>query len=515
MTPAAIAACTLGAVALAGLIVIAVSMAVAASGPGGLAAGGSLSQALEACSGELALLALTVAVVLGVAATERHFLPARTRVTAQLVHRAVALIAVGFLVVHILLETVSDQAGPLAAVFPFTDAADRLYLGLGTIASDLVIAIIGTSLARMRYARSAHPQLWRMVHRSIYVAWPLAILHGILMRGGPVWAAWTYGICAALVAVAISARVRMQDTTPRAPGADLADLADLPSLPAGPGAHRLQLSARSPLAAGITVPGELTVPAGSPFPAEPPFRADPRLSPGPRVTPRPRVAARPRIAPLAPRPPAAPRPPIPREPRALPPPTEAFLPGGGDPFGPQPRPGDYLPAGDDPYGPQPPAGEYPPGGDDPYGPRARRLPGERRPSVCVPPAGGRRRTRRRRRAGGRRPRTRPRARPGAGPGVRSSHDPPEQRGRRGRREEPARRPADPNEPQRGTRALASYPSSGRTGVRPPNADHGTPGRTGAQRPGWMKGMRTCGILSGSLSPSSPRWSSSSPEAGAT
>ena len=257
MTPAAIAACTLGAVALAGLIVIAVSMAVAAYGPGSLAAGGSLSQTLEACSGELALLALTVAVVLGVAATERHFLPARTRVTAQLVHRAVALIAVGFLVVHILLETVLDQAGPLAAVFPFTDAADRLYLGLGTIASDLVIAIIGTSLARMRYAQSAHPQLWRMVHRSIYVAWPLAILHGILMRGGPVWAAWTYGICAALVAVAISARVRMQDTTPRAPGADLGDLADLtPSLPAGAGAHRLQLSARSQLA------------AGSPFPAE-------------------------------------------------------------------------------------------------------------------------------------------------------------------------------------------------------------------------------------------------------
>ena len=227
MTPAAIAACTLGAVALAGLIVIAVSVAVAASAPGGLAASGSLSQALEACSGELALLALTVAVVLGVAATERHVLPAATRVTTQLAHRAVALIAVGFLIVHILLETVSDQAGPLAAVLPFSDASDRLYLGLGTIASDLVIAIIGTSLARMRYARSAHPQLWRMVHRSIYVAWPLAILHGILEGGGPVWAAWAYGICAALVAVAISARVRMRDPAPRAPGADLADLADL------------------------------------------------------------------------------------------------------------------------------------------------------------------------------------------------------------------------------------------------------------------------------------------------
>ena len=321
MAPAAIAACTLGAVALAGLIVIAVSIAVAASAPGGLAASGSLSQALEACSGELALLALTVAVVLGVAATERHILPAATRVTAQLVHRAVALIAVGFLIVHILLETVSDQAGPLAAVLPFSDARDRLYLGLGTIASDLVIAIIGTSVARMRYARSAHPQLWRMVHRSIYVAWPLAILHGILEGGGPVWAAWTYGICAALVAVAISARVRMQAPSPRAPGADLADLR--PALPAGPGARRPQLAARSPFR------------PGPPFPAGP------------------------------------------REPRAFEPPAGDFFPGGDDPYTPRPKGGNDRPRGDDPYGLPSPAGGYRDRGDHPYARRPQAAGGPR------------------------------------------------------------------------------------------------------------------------------------------
>jgi DMSO/TMAO reductase YedYZ heme-binding membrane subunit len=215
LAPAAIAVCTLAAIALAGFIVIATSLVVVATGRGGATVSASVAQALEACSGELALFALTVAVVLGVAATERHFLPPGTRVTAQIAHRAVALTAVGFLLVHILLETVSARAALLAAVLPFTDARGRLYLGLGTIASDLVIAITATSLARMRYARSRHPQLWRAVHRSIYVAWPLAILHGMLMRGGPVWAAWTYGICAALVAVALTARIRLQD--PRSP----------------------------------------------------------------------------------------------------------------------------------------------------------------------------------------------------------------------------------------------------------------------------------------------------------
>ena len=152
--------------------------------------------------------------MLGVAATERHFLPPGTRVTAQIAHRAVALTAFGFLVVHILLETVAGQATPLAAVLPFVSASGRLYLGLGTIASDLVIAVIATSLARMRYSRSAHPQLWRVVHLSIYVAWPMAILHGILMRGVPVWAAWTYGICAAAVALASTARIRNAASPP-------------------------------------------------------------------------------------------------------------------------------------------------------------------------------------------------------------------------------------------------------------------------------------------------------------
>lgn len=214
MTPAAIAVCSLAAVALAGLIVIAASLAVVVTGHGGAPFSASVARALEACSGELALLALTVALVLGIAATERSFFSAGTRVRAQIAHRAVALTAVGFLLVHILLETISARAALIAAVLPFTDARSRLYLGLGTVASDLVIALIATSLARMRYAGSRHPQLWRAVHRSIYVAWPLAILHGMLMRGGPVWAAWTYGICAGLVAVALTTRIRLQEPRP-------------------------------------------------------------------------------------------------------------------------------------------------------------------------------------------------------------------------------------------------------------------------------------------------------------
>ena len=229
MTPVAIAVSLLAAVALAGLVVIGASVAVTVTGHARTvtdgAAGPGLDQALTSCSGELALLALTAAVVLGVAATERHLLRATARVTAQLAHRAVALAAAGFLLVHILAETVSANASALAAVLPFTDAAGRLYLGFGTIASDLVIAMIATSVRRLRYAWSAHPQLWRVVHRSVYVAWPLALAHGILMPGVPGWAAWAYGVCAALVALAVTTRVRLHHPMSRA-------LAEAPGEPA-------------------------------------------------------------------------------------------------------------------------------------------------------------------------------------------------------------------------------------------------------------------------------------------
>jgi hypothetical protein len=125
--------------------------------------------------------------------------------------------------------------------------------------------MIATSLSRMRYARSAHPQLWRAVHRSVYVAWPLAIAHGIGMHGVPVWAAWSYGICAALVALAVGARVRLQNPISRtlaaAPGERPAPLAADPGLPALP-------------------------PAVPP----PPAVARPATAPPPPAVPRPRSA---------------------------------------------------------------------------------------------------------------------------------------------------------------------------------------------------------------------------------
>jgi hypothetical protein len=220
MNSAEVTAYLLAAFAVAGLAVIAAAAVTALTGPGGRELSTALSQSLVTDSGVFALLALTAAVVLGVAAAGRHVLTAQARVSAQAAHRAVSLVAVGFLAVHVLLEVVSARAGLPAAVLPFVGARGRFYLGLGTIASDLQIAILGTGITRRRYASSARPQLWRAIHLSVYVAWPLAIVHGLFDGRSPTpWAGWSYVACLAVVAVAVASRITLRGPAVRSPAA--------------------------------------------------------------------------------------------------------------------------------------------------------------------------------------------------------------------------------------------------------------------------------------------------------
>jgi hypothetical protein len=118
----------------------------------------------------------------------------------------------------------------------------------------------------MRFATSAHPRRWRVVHRLVYVAWPLAIAHGILMHGVPVWAAWLYGTCTVLVGVAVAARARLPNPAPRA-------LAAAPGKrPAPP-----DLAALPPAAPRPRPPGH--------SPGHSPVHQSPAISPRPRSVP--------------------------------------------------------------------------------------------------------------------------------------------------------------------------------------------------------------------------------------
>ena len=76
-----------------------------------------------------------------------------------------------------------------------------MWLGLGAISFDIIIALIVTSLARARIGR----RTWRAVHWLAYACWPVAVVHSVGsspdLRSG--WLlALTVCCCAAVFAAA-------------------------------------------------------------------------------------------------------------------------------------------------------------------------------------------------------------------------------------------------------------------------------------------------------------------------
>jgi hypothetical protein len=160
-----------------------------------------------AYSGVFALVALTAAVAAGLLATDRLVMTPAVRVTFQAVHRALSLAAVGFLLSHVLLEVLAHRSRAIDTVVPFLASGRTLYLGLGTLASDLVLLIVFTGVARRKFA-THWTATWRAVHVTAYLGWPLAILHGLLSgRPAKPYVDWSYGACVAAVALALVIRL--------------------------------------------------------------------------------------------------------------------------------------------------------------------------------------------------------------------------------------------------------------------------------------------------------------------
>ena len=83
------------------------------------------------------------------------------------------LLVVGFLASHVLLEMLAHRSDAIDAVVPFLASGRTLYLGLGTLASDLILLVALTGVARGRFAEH-WTATWRGVHVIAYLAWPMA-----------------------------------------------------------------------------------------------------------------------------------------------------------------------------------------------------------------------------------------------------------------------------------------------------------------------------------------------------
>lgn len=124
----------------------------------------------------VAFVLLTVSMFLGIAATQRSIATRQwPRFATQDLHRNVSLLALGFILAHVV-TTLLDTfvyVGWWSMVVPGTSPYRRLWVSLGTIAFDVVLVVIATSLVRHRLSL----RLWRVVHWSVYAVWPLAFVH--------------------------------------------------------------------------------------------------------------------------------------------------------------------------------------------------------------------------------------------------------------------------------------------------------------------------------------------------
>ncbi|MFI7698069.1 hypothetical protein [Nonomuraea sp. NPDC049480] len=154
--------------------------------------------------GVFALVTLTATVALGIITTERVFLSPLNRVRSQLAHKAFGIIGMTFLVTHISLMVSLGHIPPGAVVVPIAGVAK----GFGVLAFDLMILAVVTGILRGRFAARARPWIWRVLHSAAYVAWPVAILHGLTAGRPPAgWVAWSYVASMAAVGSALVVRV--------------------------------------------------------------------------------------------------------------------------------------------------------------------------------------------------------------------------------------------------------------------------------------------------------------------
>jgi hypothetical protein len=165
-------------------------------------AGPSAYWYLTRSTGAVSLLLLTLSLVLGVVDVSRWHSPRWPRFALDSLHRNVSMLAMVFLGVHIL-TSVLDSFAPVSlvdAVLPFIGSYRPLWLGLGAVAFDLLLAVFITSMMRQRLGYRA----WRITHWLAYASWPIAVVH-TLGTGSDVKGGWLLALTAACLLAALAA----------------------------------------------------------------------------------------------------------------------------------------------------------------------------------------------------------------------------------------------------------------------------------------------------------------------
>jgi sulfoxide reductase heme-binding subunit YedZ len=159
-------------------------------------------------TGVVLVAVLTLSTALGLLSVSGRGSQRWPRFARQSLHRNVSVIACGLLVAHALtpvLDTYVNHYAPIGwldTLVPFASAYKPLAMGLGTLALDLVVVVVLSSVARHRFGHRA----WFSLHLLSYAAWGLGLVHGFLI-GSDSRTVWGLGVTAAAVLVVLVALV--------------------------------------------------------------------------------------------------------------------------------------------------------------------------------------------------------------------------------------------------------------------------------------------------------------------
>lgn len=182
-------------------------------------------------AGLAAYLLLTVVVSLGLGLAGKKRLERWPRFALEDVHRWGGILVGTFVGIHVLTVAI-DSYLPFSLgslIVPLTGRYRPLWVGLGIVAAELLVAIAVTNRLRDRLPY----RTWRRIHYLNFAVWTGATLHGIgagTDRSTP-WAVPLYALASGLVLGLLAARLRRRSL---APLAGLAGAAGVAGLALGP-----------------------------------------------------------------------------------------------------------------------------------------------------------------------------------------------------------------------------------------------------------------------------------------
>jgi DMSO/TMAO reductase YedYZ heme-binding membrane subunit len=176
-------------------------------------------------SGVALLVVLTATLALGILTARSGRSRIVPRFLGQQVHRNLGILSLALVVGHAATAIVDSYVDIRwwQAFSPVGATYKPLFLGLGSLAFDVMVLVVLTSLLRERLGQRA----WKVVHLLSYLSWPLALVHSVGI-GTDAPSSWGRQVglgCLAAVAVASVVRVGTDALAARRRPADLSGAA--------------------------------------------------------------------------------------------------------------------------------------------------------------------------------------------------------------------------------------------------------------------------------------------------